>query len=127
MSSSITTTQVLLITLAGALGVLLRFSADQLMLRFEFQPHIGTFTVNALGCFLAGALYALMASKGTLSPSTSQVLLVGLCGGFTTFSAYALQTLTLAQASSVPTAVIYFIVSPLAGLGAAAIGFTLLR
>ncbi len=127
MTTSINPTQILLLAFAGAIGVLLRFGADQFATRLNFQPHTGTFAVNILGCFFAGAVYALAASKGAVSTSTSQILLVGLCGGFTTFSAYALQTLTLMQASSISTAVIYFIVSPLVGFAAAAGGYFLLK
>ena len=65
----------------------------------------GTILVNVSGSFAIGVLSALAATEARLppklSPFAAQFLMVGLCGGYTTFSAFSLQTMKLIQAGSV--------------------------
>jgi CrcB protein len=66
----------------------------------------GTILVNVTGSFAIGVLAAFTGTDGRLklSPSAAQFLMVGICGGYTTFSAFSLQTLKLIQAGSLPQA-----------------------
>jgi CrcB protein len=60
----------------------------------------GTLIVNVTGSLIIGVAIATMGGEGRFAagPSTQQFVIVGLCGGYTTFSAFSLQTLTLIQA-----------------------------
>jgi CrcB protein len=93
--------QALLVGLGGFLGSIARFLlsgiVDKNILWGAF-PY-GTLTVNALGCFAIGILGGLIESRDFLSPEQRIFLLIGLLGGFTTFSTFAYQTLGLFNAS----------------------------
>lgn len=62
----------------------------------------GTFVVNAIGCLLIGFLAGLAETRGQLSPEARAFLVVGLLGGFTTFSAFAAET-TAAMRGGLPS------------------------
>jgi CrcB protein len=103
------------------MGVLLRWSIELAMGRHEIFP-TATFLVNMLGCFIAGALWS-----SRLTDEWRVPLTIGFCGGFTTFSAYALQSLTLLERGALTPALTYLIVSPAAGLLCAWIGMAITR
>jgi fluoride exporter len=85
----------ILIGLGGFVGTLGRYWIGNLVSRRYGETFpIGTLVVNALGCFIAGALFHLLFDRIT-NPTTRAVIFTGLLGGFTTFSAYGLQTFTL--------------------------------
>ncbi len=91
--------QLYLVVLAGsALGGLARYVVSGLVgsMFGETFPW-GTIIVNITGCFVIGFFATLTAPDGRLfvSPATRIFVLTGLCGGYTTFSAFSLQTLTL--------------------------------
>ncbi len=88
----------LLVALGGALGSVVRFwvaglVAERIGERFPW----GTLLINITGSFLIGLFFSLTGPDGRwLSPpSTRAFLMVGICGGYTTFSAFSLQTLNL--------------------------------
>jgi CrcB protein len=88
------------IFIGGGLGTLARFAASGLVARIvgETFPW-GTIVVNVSGSFLIGVVATLAAPEGRLllPPEVRQFILVGLFGGYTTFSAFSLQTLALAR------------------------------
>ncbi len=117
---------VLWIALLGVAGVLSRYGLDSLAARqFPAFPY-GTFVINVIGSALAGVLFTLSA-QGRLSAPTTTALLVGFCGGFTTFSAYSVHTLALWEKGQVVPAVAYFVLSPLLGLLATFAGASLVK
>jgi len=69
----------------------------QMAKRFGDQIPVGTFVANITGCFLIGLAAAFTLGNGKLqiSPSVQQFLMIGLLGGYTTFSSFSLQTLGL--------------------------------
>jgi CrcB protein len=75
----------------------------------------GTLAVNLAGCFAAGLLFPLLEQAG-LSPDLRLAVFTGFLGGFTTFSAYGLQTLVLADGGMRVLAVANVLASNLAGL-----------
>jgi CrcB protein len=89
----------LLVALGGALGSVARYGATGLVARClgEAFPW-GTLLVNISGSFAIG-LFATLATEGRwlMSPATRVFFTAGICGGFTTFSAFSLQTLDLAR------------------------------
>jgi CrcB protein len=86
--------------LGGAMGTIARFWLNGIVSRFfgETFP-VGTLAVNVTGSFVIGVLGALTVPEGRLdSPSrtfATQFLMIGICGGYTTFSSFSLQTLNL--------------------------------
>jgi len=79
--------QLFLIGTGGAVGSILRYLLQK---AFNTQFPVGTLCVNIAGCFLIGFLWAL-SSKG-LSEQLRYLLMTGFCGGFTTFSAFGLES-----------------------------------
>lgn len=88
------------IALGSALGGMARYACSNLALSW-FGPGFpwGTLIINVLGSFVIGFFGALTGPDGRLlvPGDARQFVLVGLCGGYTTFSSFSLQTLTLAQ------------------------------
>ncbi len=88
------------IALGGALGSMARFWCNGIVSeRMGATFPWGTLAVNVAGSFVIGFLGALAAPEGRLQPQTraftTQFLMVGICGGYTTFSSFSLQTLDL--------------------------------
>ncbi|HEY8551647.1 MAG TPA: fluoride efflux transporter CrcB [Vicinamibacterales bacterium] len=81
---------VLLVALGGALGALARHGL--MLLAASLVPPsfpYGTFAVNVIGCFVFGLSVGLAEARGGMPPDVRAFLLVGVLGGFTTFSTYA--------------------------------------
>ena len=88
------------VALGGALGSMARFwlAAAVASLTGPQFPW-GTLLINVLGSFIIGLFGALTGSRGAVSvpPDIRIFVMVGICGGFTTFSSFSLQTLELLQ------------------------------
>lgn len=90
--------RLVLVLLGGGLGSLARYLtglwlADRLGAAFPW----GTLAVNVLGSFLIGLIATLADESGSISPQTRLLLVTGLLGGFTTFSAFSLETWRLLE------------------------------
>ena len=114
--------------LGSALGGGLRLYLSTLVARgFGTEFPWGTLAVNLLGCFLVGLLGALFAPIGRVHvmPLTWVFLVVGVLGGFTTFSAFSLEALLLAQRGA-PMAATAYVAAPVVGcLATAAAGYAI--
>lgn len=119
--------QVFLIAIFGVVGVLSRYGVDLALSRFNTTFPWSTFLVNFLGCLLAGAIWGLQSRSVVLPPTLALAILVGFCGGFTTFSAFAVQTLNMVDAGAIGTALRYAILSPAAALVGVFLGACLTR
>jgi CrcB protein len=87
------------ISLGGALGTLLRFWLNDLISTRAPTFPLGTLAINVLGSFLIGifAIITLPDGRWPTNMVHRQFFMIGICGGFTTFSAFSLQTMELAQ------------------------------
>lgn len=91
------------VAIGGAIGSLGRFWAGDLVAKKFVETSavfpLGTLAVNIAGSFIIGFLAAVASPEGRLNPQTrvlaTQMFMTGLCGGFTTFSSFSLQTLNL--------------------------------
>ena len=92
--------ETLLVAVGSGIGGVLRFLVSGLVARTagEVFP-LGTLTVNLLGSFVIGLFLALTGPDGRLlvDPRLRQAFTLGVCGGFTTFSSFSMQTLALLQ------------------------------
>jgi len=103
------------LAIAGAVGVLLRYGAQ---LALGATPWT-TFAINVVGSFAIGLAYA---SDDRLPPPLRLAVMTGLLGGFTTFSAYSLDSLTLLNKGLKAEAVLYFAATPIFSLAATFLG-----
>lgn len=88
------------VAIGGAVGSVARFGIGGLVSqKFGETFPLGTLSVNIAGSFVIGFLAALASPEGRLNPQTrivtTQLFMTGVCGGFTTFSSFSLQTLNL--------------------------------
>lgn len=86
----------------GAVGSLMRYWINLAAYR-TFPPTfpLGTLIVNVLGCFLIGLVFALSEKSNLISPSLRLFLVVGICGGFTTFSTFSMESINLLRAREI--------------------------
>ena len=83
---------------AGGAGTLARYWLTSFVHRFVGETFpLGTLAVNVVGCFAIGVVMQLVQERQLLSPDARCLIVVGLLGGFTTFSAFGYETLALAQ------------------------------
>ncbi len=92
---------------------------------FSTFPY-GTLSVNVLGCFLIGILFG-AAERFNLGPSWRFLLVTGFCGGFTTFSAFSVETMALLRDGQWAEAMTYVGSSVVLGLAATIAGFALMK
>ncbi|MDG4800523.1 CrcB family protein [Micromonospora sp. WMMD980] len=112
---------VLLIVLGAALGAPLRYLTDRaVQARHDSAFPWGTLTVNVAGSLLLGAVLAASAD-----PATTALVGTGFCGALTTWSTLSYETLRLARSGPRPYAYANVLVSAVAGLGAAFLGYAL--
>ena len=113
-----------LVIFAGSgVGGVLRYLIQKLFvdagyINFPF----GTFTVNILGCFLIGLFNAMAEKNNLLSPEWRLALTTGFCGGFTTFSTFANENMSLLRNGDYLHVSLYIFLSILLGIGAVVLG-----
>lgn len=118
-------TDVLWVGFGGFVGSSLRFLISGWVHRLPGTstfPH-GTLAVNVIGCLVLGFLGGLAEHRQVLSSSTRLFLMIGVLGGFTTFSTFAFETLALAHGSDAARSFANIALHIVLGLGAAWLGY----
>jgi CrcB protein len=89
--------QIFLVGIGGCLGAIARFKLGAWILHASsgWKFPIGTFSVNVLGCCVAGILTGVLENQQTSTASLRIFLFTGVLGGFTTFSAFGVETIAL--------------------------------
>ena len=87
----------------------------------------GTFTVNIIGCFLIGLFNAIADKNNMMSPDVRLALTTGFCGGFTTFSTFANENITLLRNGDYLLFSTYTLSSFIVGIAAVFIGSNMLK
>ncbi|WP_294227012.1 fluoride efflux transporter CrcB [uncultured Shimia sp.] len=118
------------VALGGAVGAALRYLLGIGVVRIVGQGFwngfpVAIITVNVIGSFLMGAFVVLAAQRGLthLSP----LVMTGLLGGFTTFSAFSLETVNLMERGAYGAATFYVAVSVIGAVGALMLGMAVTR
>lgn len=120
--------QVLAIAAGGAVGSLLRFWMSNWVHSFADRSFpYGTLAVNVLGCLIMGFLFVLFIDRLSDNPILRAGILIGLLGGFTTFSAFSIETFNLIEQGAWTKAVANMSGSLLLCVGATWIGVLLGR
>ena len=109
----------LAVALGGGIGACLRYLIGLIPLKEPFAFPVKTLMINLLGCFVIGLIAELAVKNTSLSPKTVLFIKTGLCGGFTTFSTFALETETLIKTGHIGLAVLYAALSVVVGVGLA--------
>ena len=111
------------VALGGALGSSARYALDRLIERSSSAVFpLSTFTINVTGCFLIGLISAALVDRHHLPAWIRIGLVVGLVGGYTTFSTFAQETLDLGEIHHVLVAGAYVVASVAVGITAAYAG-----
>lgn len=115
---------VILVLLSGAAGALLRFGISR-ALPVAARPHgvpRAVLIVNVVGSFLAGVALAL-AQTETIPTAVGLVIITGLCGGLTTFSTFAVESVELFMQGKARVAARSLVLNFVVGVGAATVGY----
>ena len=119
--------KLLLVAVGSGLGGVLRYLVPYWIGAAKGFPW-ATLTVNVVGSLLIGLLSGLLARHGGSSAEAVRAFaVVGICGGFTTFSTFSNETFRLMEGGQWPSAAAYVGLSVAAGLGAVALGWWLAR
>ncbi|CUI31090.1 fluoride efflux transporter CrcB [Cognatishimia activa] len=114
------------VAFGGALGAVLRYLTGLGVVRLVGAGFpMGVITVNVIGSFLMGVFVVMAAKRGLthLSP----LVMTGFLGGFTTFSAFSLETVTLFERGQTGAAVAYILISVIGSIAALALGLWVAR
>jgi CrcB protein len=119
---------ILLVAVGGAVGSVARYlMASSIQTASGWDFPIGTVLVNILGCFLIGILYVLLVARPDPRHDLRALLMVGVMGGFTTFSSFSLETVTMAMNGNFGGATLNVVISVVACLVGTILGVTLAR
>lgn len=119
---------ILLIGLGGGIGSIARYLCQRWFTANSLHPFPwGTFTVNFIGCFLIGLFWGLSFKSFDNNESWKLFLMTGLCGGFTTFSAFTLEGVGLLKEQKLALFFSYLAASVILGLLATYIGMKITR
>ncbi len=116
-----------IISLGGVIGALARYGLGRAFPATPGQFPWTTFAINVIGCFLIGVLMAIVVHAPWTHPMGRPFLGVGILGGFTTFSTYAVDTVKLGQAGDPGTAIVYLFGTVLAAMVSVYIGLAVTR
>jgi len=120
--------QILVVAIGGAAGSILRYLGTKwIRLIAGYQFPTGTLLVNLAGCLLIGIFFSLAARHQAWNEEIRLLLMTGLCGGFTTFSAFSLDGIHLLKDNKPGLFILYVSCSVIGGLLATLAGIKLIK
>lgn len=115
---------ILLVALGGSIGSVARYLVQKYWgANVAGGFPLSTFLINILGCLLIGVFYGLSTRTQFFTHEHRLLLMTGLCGGFTTFSAFTLEGMNLVQQQRLSVFFLYFALSVILGLAATFAGY----
>lgn len=116
--------QLIIVGAGGFIGSVARFLVSKLNLYWHFLSiPMGTLTVNIVGSLIIGILTGIASKSELISYNWRLFLMVGICGGFTTFSSFTIENFTLIQNGELLTALLYTGLSIFLGFLAVYLGY----
>ena len=115
--------EIILVGIGSGIGGVCRYLISLLMPFANNSFPWGTFAVNIVGCLLIGILWGLTSRFQHLAPAFSLLLMVGFCGGFTTFSTFSKEGLMMLQNNNYALFALYILGSVALGIAAVALGY----
>jgi len=109
--------KILAVGAGGFFGAALRYLISLIPVNETLAFPIKTFVINVVGCIVIGAIAVATAKNSSWNPYVLLFMKVGLCGGFTTFSTFALESADLIRNGHPMTALTYILLSVLVGVG----------
>ncbi|MBB3398985.1 MULTISPECIES: fluoride efflux transporter CrcB [unclassified Rhizobium] len=120
--------QAILVAVGGAIGSVLRYYVSQWALRLAGPAFPwGTLTVNVVGCFVIGVFAEMIIRRFDASPELRLLLITGFLGGFTTFSAFSLDAISLFERGAVVSGAVYIVASVGLSMAGVIAGLALMR
>ncbi len=119
---------ILMIWLGGGIGSVFRYLVQlgvSKLVNITFPA--GTFLVNITGCFVIGLLYGFANKYATLTLEWRMFLITGLCGGYTTFSSFSYESISLFRQGNYTYFILYILLSVIVGLFATMGGITIVK
>jgi CrcB protein len=117
--------QVLLVFLGGGIGSALRYAIGRIFNTSSAGYPWGTFSVNIIGSLLIGVFMGIALKNNNLSENQTLLLVTGLCGGFTTFSAFAYENQQFLKEGDLTSFAIYTLGSLSLGILAVFLGLVI--
>jgi len=119
---------ILLVGLGGGIGSIARYLSQRwFAANFAYAFPWGTFAVNVAGCLLIGLLWGVNIRSAEVHEGWKLFLMTGLCGGFTTFSAFTMEGIGLVRDQKIALFFIYIAASVITGLLATYIGIQITK
>lgn len=119
--------EILLVGLGGGVGSIVRYLSSIFINKYNPSSFPwATFTVNIIGCLLIGLIIGII-SKNNLSNEIKLLFVGGFCGGYTTFSTFAVENITLIQTNHISLSILYMAGSVIFGLLSVWLGLVLVK
>ncbi|RPG64191.1 MAG: fluoride efflux transporter CrcB [Flammeovirgaceae bacterium TMED290] len=119
----------LLVGLGGMTGSIFRYSISKFFTQTLISFPIGTLLVNLIGCFFAGIIFKLTSNhfNDSFSNNLLNLLVIGFCGGFTTFSAFSIESITFFNQGKFLLLISYIMASTILGILFCGLGMLLIK
>ena len=118
---------IFLVGIGGMAGSILRYLISKNISYIYDSFPIGTFAVNIIGCLLAGILFKYLSLNKDINIEYGLFLIVGFCGGFTTFSAFSIDSINLLNENKFLVLFSYTILSSIIGILFCYIGMSIIK
>jgi CrcB protein len=118
---------ILVVAAGGAIGAAARYLMGMIPFKVQSGFPVNTFLINMIGAFCIGLISAAALKNTDLDPRLALFLKTGICGGFTTFSTFSLESFRLMESGNYSTGLAYILLSAVCGILAVFGAYALIR